>query len=138
MVKQSGTNYDWESGLEVLHQESKSWVSEIELWQVELNFFEKYLLKNRSMFTSESDLNRIQHFDNRIKYYRHDLLHKFTKKILGYEKYLARELKTADLPDDSTYRYKHHEMASHIHPFRIEFNMFKRDFFDVMTDTILH
>ncbi|MEO9966652.1 MAG: hypothetical protein ABJF11_12720 [Reichenbachiella sp.] len=129
-LKHAGYDYLLEESLEALHRESQIWSSELKLWEIELAFFQKLLDRNSQNFTSNEEKKKMGHFQNLVSYYTGEVLDRFDQKIKQHEKYLAGELANKEQLDESVYRKKHAEIASHIGAFRIEFIMYKREFFN--------
>lgn len=129
-LKQANHDFLLEESLETLHRESQNWTSELKLWKIELKFFQKLLDNNSQKFDSIEDKKRMSHFQNLIIYYIGEVLDQFKQKIRRHEKYLAEELTNKEHLDESEYRKRHAEIASHVGSFRIEFIMYKREFFD--------
>lgn len=135
-LKPAGQDYLLEEGLEALHRESKNWYSELELWRIDLSFFQKLLDLNAQHFTSKEDKKRMSHFQNLIIYYTGEVLDRFEQMIRRHEKYLASELMNMETLNESEYRKKHAEIASHVGAFRIEFIKYKREFYDFIERVI--
>ncbi len=114
-----------------LHRESNAWVSEIELWEKEIAFFEK-LLKNHSETKPARDLNAIRRFLELCEHYDQDLLEKFKSDTRDHEKELAVFVAKGSEFDATPYLQKHGRLASHIGSFRAEFSLFKKQFFEFM------
>lgn len=135
-LQQAGQDYLLEESLESLHRESKSWSSELELWRIDLSFFQKLLDHNSQNFTSKDDKKRMSHFQNLITYYAGEVLDRFEQMIRRHEKYLATELINMEKLDESGYRKKHAEIASHVGSFRVEFIKYKREFYDFIEKVV--
>ena len=135
-LKQASTDYLLEDGLNVKHQESTDWISEIELWKMELAFFQKLMDNYSPKFTTLDDKKQMDHFQNLIIYYSGELLDEFAQKIRRHEDYLAQLLKKDPALADSQYRQKHGELKSHLASFESQFRMFKREFFQFMEPVI--
>lgn len=134
-IKQANNRSPLAESLEALHKESKGWSSEIELWKIELKFFQKLLHSHAHNMISIKDKKRISHFQNLITHYSSEVLEQFEQKIRQHEKYLAKELTNKKRLDVSGYRKKHAEIASHMGAFSIEFAMYKRKFFDFIENS---
>jgi len=97
-----------QSGLEDLHQESKTWLSEIEFWNIELAFFQKLLDKYASHFHNIEDKKKIDQFQNFMTYYSGELLHEIKKEVRQHEKFLASQLSSNDNRiNEQSYRVDH-------------------------------
>ena len=128
-ISNSSADYLLQDSIERFHQENREWLSEIDLWKVELNFFQKLLDISAPKLRNEDERKQTDHFQNLIIYYTGELLDEFAQKVKRHEKYLATSLKQDAKVDDSTFRHKHGELSSHLNSFLSEFRMFKREFF---------
>ncbi len=128
-LKEANTDFLLEIGLESLHQESSKWISEINLWKLELSFFQKLLDKYSKNFSTEKQRKELDHFQNLITYYNGELLDQFMQKIRKHEKSLVGELKNDIKIDETIYRKKHWEIANEIKSLAGEYYHNKKNFF---------
>jgi hypothetical protein len=120
-----------QSGLEDLHQESTSWLSEIEFWEIELIFFQKLLDKYASHFQNIEDKKKIDQFQNFMTYYSGELLHEIRKELSQHEKFLASQLGSNDHRiNEQTYRVDHQTLNQKVTGIRKEIAQEKRNFFE--------
>ena len=115
----------WES----LHFESVKWVSDIALWKIELNFFQKLLDKYGSSFEMVEDKKEIDHFQNLITYYNGELLDEFRQLVRRHENHLAKDFAVKGEVNEQEYRLKHKELKVRIRAFDDEFKAYKKEFF---------
>ncbi|KYG82474.1 hypothetical protein [Roseivirga echinicomitans] len=136
-LKQSSGKYLLELGLEDLHHESKNWLSEIELWQVELSFFQKLLGNHAKDFKSIDDKKKIEQFQNFILFYSKELLLEVKNEVEGHEKSLASQLQSkTGRVNEATYRTNHHKIEEKIGGIRGQIHFKKTDFFKFIEPVI--
>ena len=128
--------YMLERDIAELHRESQKWISEIELWRAELNFFQKLLDRYALEFTAVEDKKNIDHFQHLITYYTGELLDEFKQSTRRHEKSLALQLENSEKVDETGYRHQHGELSSHINSFLNEFNVYKKEFFLFMEKVV--
>ncbi len=135
-LKEANSDFLLEIGLENLHQESCVWVSQLDLWKIELAFFQKLMDTNSAKFTSKDQKKELDHFQNLIIYYNGELLDQFRKKIRKHEKTLSSELKNENRLDETIYRNQHRVISSELKSLQHEYYLYKKDFFSFM-ETVL-
>ena len=135
-LSEASDAYLLERDIAELHRESQKWISEIELWRAELNFFQKLLDRYASKFTEVEDKKRIDHFQHLITYYTGELLDEFKQFTRRHEKLLASQLETSEKVDEVGYRQQHGELSSRINSFLNEFNVYKKEFFHFMEKVV--
>lgn len=111
-----------------LHKNSRQWVSEVDLWKTELNFFQKLLDKYCTKVTTYQGKKQLGHLQNLITYYQGELLDEFAKAVRKHEKYLSRILDGSET-DEEAYRVKHEIIEDKIATFRIRFKDYKKELF---------
>jgi hypothetical protein len=135
-LKASDGTYLLEEGLEKLHQESIHWVSEMDLWKLELDFFQKMLDKHSPQFVTLEQKKRLDHFQNLIIYYNGELIDSFIGKAKGHEKLLANEMVKLSELDERNYRNQHSVVRDEISAFRAQFHEYKKEFFEFIKPVI--
>jgi hypothetical protein len=134
----AGSDYLLEIGIEELHKDSKVWMSRIELWKRELQFFQKLLDSNSPKFDNPEDKKREDHFQNLIIYYSGQLLDEYKQSVRRQEKRLA-ELISQDNPDQidqAEFRNQQIELKAKVDSFDREFRKYKHDFFSFIEKVI--
>ena len=126
----AGSDYLLEIGIEELHKESEVWVSRINLWKRELDFFQKLLDTFSSKFDKEEDKKTVDHFQNLIIYYNGELLESYKQAVRRQEKNLGIMLTNGTQMDEAAFRNKHIGLKEKIDSFDREFRKTKQEFFD--------
>jgi hypothetical protein len=116
-LKATTTEFLLREGLMDLHKTSRQWVSEVDLWKLELDFFQKLLDSNARKVTTYMGKKTIGHLQTLITYYQGELLDEFAKAVRKHEKYLNRIIVGEDSEDES-YRVKHDIIDDKINSFR--------------------
>ena len=129
MLKKPLAEYLLDRSLEELHQESVKWVSDIELWKIELNFFQKLLDKHSLEFETVDEKKEIDHYQNLITYYGGELLDEFKQLVRRHENNLAKEYAMNGKANEDEYRAKHQDLLLRIYAFDTEFKAYKAEFF---------
>jgi len=134
----AGSDYLLEIGIEELHKDSKVWMSRIELWKRELQFFQKLLDSNSPKFDNPDDKKKEDHFQNLIIYYSGELLDEYKQAVRRQEKRLAElvSLDNADKIDQAEFRNQQIELKAKVDSFDREFRKYKHDFFGFIEKAI--
>lgn len=108
------TTYLLEAGLDVLHHESKEWLSELDFIKSELSFFMKLL--NSKVFTLEKDEQR-QHILKNMGKLSDIVLREVEQQIKSHEKDLAALLNATKEADDAKFRAEHKQLYGKMQQF---------------------
>ncbi len=129
-LTKASSDYLLEIGIEELHKESEVWVSRINLWKRELNFFQKLLDTFSLKFNKEEDKKTADHFQNLIIYYNGELLESYKQAVRRQEKNLGMMLTNGTQMDEAAFRNNHIGLKEKIDSFDHEFRKTKQEFFD--------
>ena len=112
-----------EASIEVLHHESKEWLSNIEFWQEEMQFFDKILHLQDPLYKEDKtyrnmleDLEEIQG----------DVFVQLKEDIISHEKVLAALEQNKTGHSDSEYREKHAKIKARELTMEDEIKSFKK------------
>ena len=132
MENLNGTESEYllQSSLEDLHQVSQYWLSEIEFWKTELNFFQEMLDKHCPQIKTPEQKKELDHFQNLIIYYNGELLDEYNRKIRKHTKYLARLIGSGPSFDDFSYREKNKTYSEQIGSIRKRLQEYKIELFE--------
>jgi hypothetical protein len=117
-----------EVSMEDLHQESKTWLSEIEFWRIELSFYQQ-LLEKVARHTLGEDKKAIDHFQSLIFYFKGELLDQYEHDIREHERYLDAMVEEKAPFDEAFYREKHKKYESQINSFGIDFKQYRKELY---------
>lgn len=104
------TNYLLEAGLDVLHAESKEWLSDLEFQKSELNFFLKLL--NSKVFELDKEPQRQHIYENMNKLCT-SVLMELQQDVKAHEKTLA-EVLASKSNSDAPYRAQHRQLKAKV------------------------
>ena len=134
-LKATTTEFLLREGLMDLHKTSKQWVSEVGLWKLELEFFQRLLDSNAHKVTTYKGKKTIGHLQNLITYYQGDLLDEFAKAVRKHEKYLNRII-IGEESNEESYRVKHDIIDDKITSFKDGFKGYKQELFQFISELI--
>jgi len=134
-IKATTTEFLLREGLMDLHKTSKQWVSDVDLWKLELDFFQKLLDSNAGRVTTYQGKKTIGHLQNLITYYQGELLDEFAKAVRKHEKYLNKII-TGEEPGEESYRVKHDIIDDKISSFKDGYKDYKKEFFHFISELI--
>jgi hypothetical protein len=111
------------AGLNVLHFESREWLSKIEFWKDELRFFNNLLLKNKS---SKEKNNIYEDMLIMLDNIQTDSFEELKRRITSHEKVLSDIEKSENMISDESYREKHREIQNLMSSFESDLKAFKK------------
>lgn len=123
-------------GWKELHQESMQWNSDIELWKIEMNFFQKLLDKYGSFFVDVDQKMEIDHYQNLITYYDGELLDQFKQSVRRHENNLAKDFALGGKVNVKEYVEIHQDLLIRIRAFDSEIKAYKKEFFEFITKAL--
>lgn len=135
-LKTADSTYLLEEGLEMLHQESHNWISEMELWKIELDFFQKLLDTHSYKLNTTDEKKEMDHFQNLIIYYNGELIDSIKKKAKKHNKTLATDLENPVQLNEAQYIDEHRSIAAEIDALRMQFHEYKKEFFEFIGPVI--
>jgi len=135
-LKVADSTYLLEEGLEKLHQESMDWISEMDLWKLELDFFQKLLDTHSPQFSTIEQKKRLDYFQNLIIYYSGELIDSIIEKTKRHEVFLAKEMVEPQEMDEREYRKMHRGIEENVRSLRKRFYDYKKEFFTFVKSVI--
>jgi hypothetical protein len=116
------------AGLEVLHEQSLEWLSEIACMKEEVVFFNTLVNKNTIHFpTSQS-----AELDKELITFNSDMLTGLHNKIMEHERWLADIIRTDTLSRQEFYREIHCELTAQMDACREKFIQIKKRIFSLV------
>jgi hypothetical protein len=112
-----------------MHTNSVEWLSALELWKKEVQFFQKLLDQHSSQITSSEVKKQVDHFQHLITYYGGELIVALRKKLHNHESHLATMLKELN-ESDTIYFQEHKSIMEELASFRRTFYQFKHDYIE--------
>lgn len=119
------TEYLLQGGLEVLHEQSYEWLSEVDFIKEEISFFNT-LLKKKDV--TDFPTEQLAALSKKLTSFNSDLtvLH---NKIIEHERWLADMIKTNTLGRQESYRKVHREVMEDVKKRYADFVQLKKDIF---------
>lgn len=124
-------SYLLDVGLEILHEQSNEWLSEIAFWRDETNFFYSLIIKKTLKSIPISAKKNIKKIETELINITIDDLDKLQQEVEKHEKFLNYLLLTKTHEEES-YRKKHHELAKTFVKFETRFKSVKKEVFDLV------
>lgn len=114
--------------LEMLHEQSNEWMSEIAFFRDEAAFFYALILQKTFKSVPISAKKSIKRIEKELVSITVDELDILQKKVEQHEKFLSNLLIT-ESHEEETYRKKHHALAQEFVQFEKRFKALKKDVF---------
>lgn len=125
------TNYLLGASLDVLHQESKEWLDNIEFWLDEMKFFDK-LLKNKPAGDDHRDT--IKDMLEHVEGIHLDFFSQLQHDVRQHERLLAMVEKNVPGASDEEYRQTHSRLKSRMEHLDSDFKAYKKVVFKFALD----
>lgn len=120
--------YTLEQGLETLHAENKMLQHHVEFWKREVQFLDHLLVKNLPFVTSEPNKKDLEHFQNRLFYYRGEVIDQLAHDLRETDNYLAKNMQAND-SNQAAYRNMHYKTTDAVRSFEKVYNELKNELF---------
>ncbi len=131
LLRSPKTTYLLEAGLEVLHQQSREWLSEIIFWRDETAFFYSLIVKKTLKSVPLNAKNKIQKIENELIKITGADLGNLESEVIQHEHYLNRLILTNRL-DEREYRNKHRELTLKFMEFEYRLKNLKKEVFNLV------
>jgi hypothetical protein len=118
--------------LEDLHREENEWISEIQFWDMELNFFQKLLNKSNVLSVDNFDMKIMEGLEGKLIQFKKEAIDTLLIDIEDQEDYFGHLLEEKVGYDPSSYREQNHLHAMHMNYLRKKFVAFKKELFAFM------
>ena len=124
------TSYLLDMGIEILHEQSQEWLSEIAFWRDETNFFYSLII-GKTLKSIPTDVKSgVKKIENSLISITVDELDKLQEDVEKHEKFLNYIMLTKSNEEES-YRQKHRELSQTITKFEKKFKSVKKEVFDL-------
>ena len=131
-LKASSNEFLLERSLSDTHKVNQQWASKIELWKLELTFFQKLLDIYGPNCENIDQKKEMDHFQNLLIYYSGELLDQYNQKVRRHEKLLKIIVSDPKTNEEPSYRNEHIELENEINAFIKEFINYKKEFYSFM------
>lgn len=122
--------------LDELHRECLTWQSEIDFWDIELNFFQKLLSTNFSNNRSNDDDFTNEAIQGKLIRFKQEAIDEFKEDLLAHEEYLNDLVINKLEVHDDMYRDNHFIYEKHIFKLERKFKDLKIELFDYVQSLI--
>ena len=119
------------AGLDLLHEQSRDWVSEIAFWRIEANFFYSLIIKKTIKPVPLKAKSLLKKIENDLISITINELDKLEQEINTHDKFLSYLLKNKNHQEE-TYRKKHRELAQTFVHFEKRFKALKNEVFEII------
>ena len=116
------------AGLEVLHEQSREWLSEIAFWKDEAAFFYSLMVKKTLDFVPLDSEKEISHIEKELISITADDLNELQKSVERHESFLTDLLEYVN-KDPKNYREEHEKITNQITAFEQRFKTLKKEVF---------
>lgn len=123
--------------LDLLHRESREWLSAISFWEVELRFFRKLLVRTAlRRAVADGHGKTIDHLQEGLAQFRQEACREFEGEVNAHERTLSALL-TGDMhKDDMAYRDKHQLLDARMADLQGRFRTLKTEIFKLVEETV--
>ena len=121
-----GKGVEFNEQLNKSHKQCSNWLSEIELWHIEIHFFIKLLTDEDNNQKSIEHSNLLPKLLDEASHYHDSSIAKLKKEVENHELFLREMLQ--HLPDRSAYKYwsQYNNIHDRIESFKLALGMFKK------------
>ena len=122
-------HYLLEVSVEDLHRESRTWLSEIDFWRLELAFYQQMLEKITVKLPGAEEKIRLDHFQHLLPYFQDELLDQYEHDIREHETLLRNMVQEKAPFDEQLYREKHKKYEAQVDAFGADFKSYRKDLY---------
>ena len=130
------SDYLHKASFDELHAVTLEWVSEINLLNDELRFFQHLIDKYIVKMVEEEQINHVQSIVDQILHYSDNDLKEISDKIKLHESHLLNLIEDSFSHDETAFRKEHDQLEDEISTFMENFKAFKKDIFSVIEDVL--
>ena len=117
------------ASLEVLHQESRNWLSTVAFWKDEVRFMHNLIVKNFIFFFSNDQKGSLDALVKKITEIEETKLNVLKAEVVNHEKRLSDHLKYQVDLDLQDFRTEHTGITEHFNLFQNNYRMLKSELF---------
>ncbi len=130
------SDYLHNASFDELHKVTLEWVSELNLWKDELQFFQRLIDKFIMKMITQETLTHVQEIVDRIIHYNDIDLKDILSKVELHEKHLEQLVEQPFSHDETAFRKEHSELEDEISKFMGRFKNFKTEIFEVIEELL--
>jgi len=117
-----------EAPLQVLHEESREWLEDIEFWKDEAAFLLKLLIEKTKEGVLNTQTSSLKEAEKELLAVSVEKLEDLRIEVADHEKFLARLLEVKH-PDEQLYRTRHKAIVEKFRRFALEYRDMKHTLF---------
>ncbi|MGV3638884.1 MAG: hypothetical protein ACO1NZ_00115 [Adhaeribacter sp.] len=125
----TSNHYLLEVSVDDLHRQSRTWLSEIEFWRLELAFYQQLLEKINRNLPGAEEKKRQDHFQHLLPYFQDELLDQYEHDIREHETLLRNMIQEKAPFDEQLYREKHKKYEAQLEAFGVDFKGYRKDLY---------
>lgn len=125
-------NYLLDAGIEILHEQSNEWLSEIAFWYDEVAFLYSLVVKKTLKSVPLTAKSIIEKTESELTKLTGGELDTLKTSIEQHEKFLSSIMERNDISNEELYRDKHHQLTLEIADFERRFKSLKKDVFKLV------
>jgi len=130
-------DYTLDLSLNDLHHQCLTWLSEIDLWSIEIAFFRKLIRRVSPNCENSADIQELEHFDELADYYNNRLFRELKIKITSHNNELSQLLQTEKAQDEAQFRQIQKDLSKILLTFELEFKNFKKEFLNFIEKKLI-
>lgn len=115
--------------IEELHRDEVEWISDIEFWDMELNFFQKLLNKSAVFSSDLNDEKILEALAGKLIQFKEESIDTLLHEIYDQQEYFGHLLENKVGYNEASYREQNHLHGMHMDYLRKKFLAFKRELF---------
>jgi hypothetical protein len=120
--------YLLEAGLEVLHQETNEWRSDLQFWTEEIPFFLNLIRRDKNQSIPKSAKASLERIEGELLQIITEEIDKLNVEVELHEYFLCKMMETPE-KDQQDYREKHKQLSIRVGEFEKRFKLLKMEIF---------
>lgn len=125
-------NYLLDAGIEILHEQSNEWLSEIAFWYDEVAFLYSLVVKKTLKSVPLNARSIIEKTESELTKLTGGELDELKFSIEQHEKFLLSVIERKDITNEELYRDRHHQLTLQMEDFERRFKFLKKDVFKLV------
>lgn len=132
LLSPTNTAYLLKPGHDQIFYEVKEWISDIEFYQMEIDFFIKLLDKAFLRITNRQETTEIESLDKKLKKFKDDVLAVLLKRVLDYENQLGEVEESAFYEGEIRLLVEQSEFRTNINSVTRQIKKLKTEVYDIV------
>lgn len=132
LLSTSKKNYLLDAGIEILHEQSNEWLSEIAFWYNEVAFLYSLVVKKTIKYVPLEAKAIIEKTEFELNKLNGGELDSLKANVENHEKLLSNIIEQKDYTIEEIYREKHHQLTREMEKVERRLKLLKRDVFSLV------